>query len=248
MYEATTERTRLQKALLLLLAAMAALFAVLTAVFHSQPLARWSDSLLRPSREGDTVLYTGSVRGEDTIIRVSPDGADTVVEFTVGSRLHQTGRITWPEGSIPTLTSGSVPRIEVYLDDQLLFSGGYNAAAGILYREDGSWESSVSASYSAGYSARRDSLILSAHDVVNFAMGPDTVHRGSWGIYACGLFLSGITAVDVAFPRALFYLQHFLSVQDPEPTDLYLAMQKVGWVVLAAAALGIYAWGLTIVS
>ena len=248
MYEETTGRTLLQKILLILLLAMAILFTVLTAVFRSQPRVQWADGLLRPSREGETSLYTGSVHGEDALVRVSPDGGDTVVEFLIGSRLRQIGRVTWPEGAIPREYGGSVPRIQVLLDDVPIFSGGYDAASGTLYREDGSWESGLSVSADTGYGSYWDSFALNVFDVLRFALGPDTVRRGSWGIYVCGLFLSGITAVDVAFPRALFYLQHVLSVQDPEPTDLYLAMQKVSWVALTAAALGVYIWGLTMVS
>ena len=30
---------------------------------------------------------------------------------------------------------------------------------------------------------------------------------------------------------AFFYLEHFLSVQDPEPSDLYLALMPISWVL-----------------
>ena len=33
------------------------------------------------------------------------------------------------------------------------------------------------------------------------------------------------------FPMAFFYLEHFLSVQDPEPSDLYLALMPISWVL-----------------
>ena len=204
MYEDSTGRTRLQKVLLILLAAMAVLFAILTAVFRSRPRVEWRDSLLRPAQEGNAVVYSGSVHGEDTAIRVYSDGADTVVEFTVGSRLHQTGRLTWPEGTIPREYGGDVPRIEVFLDDELLFSGGCDPASGYLYREDGTWEPGLSVLVGTSYASYWDSSALDAHDIIYFALGPDTVHQGNWTIYALAVFLSAITAVNVAFPGLSF--------------------------------------------
>ena len=92
MYEETTGRTLLQKILLILLAAMAVLFAVLTVVFRSQPRVEWADSLLRPAQTGNTAVYTGASHGQDVSVRVYPDEADTVVDFAIGSlRRHTAG-------------------------------------------------------------------------------------------------------------------------------------------------------------
>ena len=251
MYEEATERTRLQNILLILLAAMAIIFGILTLIFHFMPRVEWCDSLLRISREGNATLYTGSAYGKDVSIRVYPDGADTLAEFTIAGRQPQVGRITWPEGMISTTFSGSVPRFEVYLNDRLLFSGGYNKNDGFFpefFREDGSVDTALSQGLDGYHSPDVEYFSPLASDIAAFSLGPDTVYQSSWGVYALALLLSGIAALDIAFPKALFYLRHFLSVQDPEPTDFYLAMQKVSWVILTAVALGMYIWGLTIVS
>lgn len=248
MYEEPAGRTILQKVLLILLAAMAVLFAVLTALVHGQPLVRWADGLLRPSQEDSAAVYTGTIHGESAVIQVYPDGEDTVVAFTIGSRLHQTGRVVWPDGTIPREYGGSVPRIQIFLDDQLLFSGGCDKASGILYREDGSWEPEISVLIGTSYSGYWDSFELNAYDVILFALGPETTHQGSWAFYGLAVFLSLIAAVDIAFPRALFNLRYSFAVNNPEPTDLFLAMQKVGWVILVIAALILYIWGLMLVS
>ena len=184
------KRTLLQKILLGLLAAMTVLFAVLTGVNRSQPLVQWGGSLLRPAEEGNAAVYTSAVYGEDIAIRVWPDGADTVVEFTVGSRLRQTGRVTWPEGTISREHGGDVPRIEVFLDGASIFSGGCDRDSGALYLEDGSREIGPLVHYFTSYSSSWDNFALEASDVVRFALGPDTVCRGSWTAYALGVFFS----------------------------------------------------------
>ena len=48
MYEESTDRTLLQKILLILLLALAIIFTILMAVVKSQPQVKWADGLLRP--------------------------------------------------------------------------------------------------------------------------------------------------------------------------------------------------------
>lgn len=248
MYEESTGRTLLQKILLISLLAMAVLFAVLTAVFRGQPLVRWADGLLRPGAEGAARVYAGALHGQEVTVRAWSDGDDTVVDFTIGSLRRHTGRVSWPEGTIPREYGGAVPRIRIFLDDQVIFSGGCDKDSGTLYREDGSREPGLSIWATTSYSSYWSSYQVDAFDVLYFAMEPATVHRGNWAIWGVTLFISLLTAVDIAFPLAFFYLRYSFSVNNPEPSDLYLAMQKAGWVLMTAVALGMYIWGLTILS
>ena len=243
MYEETTDRTLLQKTLLILLLALAIIFTILMAVVKSQPQVKWADGLLRPSAEGTANLYTGSIHGSDVAVRVYPDGADTVVDFTIGSLRHHTGRVTWPDGMISREYGGAVPRVDIFLDDLLIFSGGCDKESGSLYRKDGSRESGLSVIFNT--SSYWSSYQVASFDVIFFAMGPATVHRGNWAIWGVTLFISLLTAVDIAFPLAFFYFRYSFSVNNPEPSDFYLSMQKVGWVVGIAVILGLYIWGVT---
>lgn len=43
-------------------------------------------------------------------------------------------------------------------------------------------------------------------------------------------------AIDICYPRALFWFQHFLSVENPEPSDFYLTTQRISWVVIPILA------------
>mgnify|MGYP006865995994 FL=1 len=100
------------------------------------------------------------------------------------------------------------------------------------YSSDGTWDADMIISFSTG--ADEDDgppERLSQDSVWYFAQGPDTSARGSVGIYLLMLFSSALVALDAAFPRALFYIQHCCDVRDPEPSDFYLAMQRLGWVV-----------------
>ena len=67
--------------------------------------------------------------------------------------------------------------------------------------------------------------------VMRFALEPELVCRGSFGIYMLLVLWTLLLLLDVNRPMALFRLQHCCDVRDPEPTDFYLAVQKVGWVL-----------------
>ena len=64
---------------------------------------------------------------------------------------------------------------------------------------------------------------------------------------SCMLVCTLFVALDVAFPMSVFYLQHCCDVWDPEPTDFYLACQRVGWVILPLLLLGGYCYALRVI-
>jgi hypothetical protein len=43
------------------------------------------------------------------------------------------------------------------------------------------------------------------------------------------IFLIIFTVIDRMFPLFFFKLRHFLDVKDPEPSDLYIAVQRLSW-------------------
>lgn len=46
--------------------------------------------------------------------------------------------------------------------------------------------------------------------------------------------------LTAALPNTLFYLNHRLSVKNPEPTEFYYSMQRLSSVVLTGIALILY--------
>ena len=79
-----------------------------------------------------------------------------------------------------------------------------------------------------------------------FLEGPEVVHRGSIGLYVLMVAMTLLLMLDVAHPLVLFKLQHMLDVRDPEPTEFYLGMQRVGWVIYPVLLLAGYIFTLTL--
>ena len=82
--------------------------------------------------------------------------------------------------------------------------------------------------------------------LAQLAAGDNLHYRGSWQWFFFISVLAGLLSLTVAFPMAWFKLNHFLSVRDPEPSDFYLAMVKVEWVLVPVLLLIGYLWGLTL--
>ena len=79
---------------------------------------------------------------------------------------------------------------------------------------------------------------------MTFANGPELTARGSWMLYFVMVFASILVALDAAFPLTMFRLNHMCDVRDPEPSDFYLAMQRIGWVLWPILILIGYIWAL----
>ena len=238
------DRSRLQKVILLLLLVMAVVFGVLTGYFQSKPGAPYERTLLYPSQEGDTTTYTGKLHGQTVSVARRPDGTSVDVDLTVDGELVHACRVEYPEGTVTDGDGDAFPRVEILRDGEALFRGGYNPNSHSLFEEDGSWHSGV-VIYAGTELPEPD---FDEFDILRFARGPARSRRGSWAAWAmAALLLSGITALGVAFPMTMFRLNHFLSVKDPEPTEFYLSMQRLSWVVLTAFIFGFYLWSLTII-
>lgn len=54
--------------------------------------------------------------------------------------------------------------------------------------------------------------------------------RGNAAAMGFAVILLILWAIDICFPRALFLLSHFISVENPQPSQLYLSAQRIGWV------------------
>ena len=81
--------------------------------------------------------------------------------------------------------------------------------------------------------------VISLKNVLDFAYFTKDKTRGRLEYLFLAMFLIIITAIDIRFPMLFFHLRHSLDVVDPEPSDLYLFMQKIGRVMNTMFTIGI---------
>lgn len=74
--------------------------------------------------------------------------------------------------------------------------------------------------------------------ITKFAYADNDTIRGNPQYLVIAIILSIVTTIDIKYPLFFFRLKHFLSVQDPEPTELYILIQRIEWVVCPLIIIG----------
>jgi len=73
--------------------------------------------------------------------------------------------------------------------------------------------------------------------IVSISLNEDETIRGNMHFMFLALFLIIITVIDIKYPLFFFELRHSFEVDNPQPSDIYLTMQKIEWVVFPVIAL-----------
>lgn len=241
-----TERDLYQKIILGIHLAMAVIFAICIAVSRMNDGVLFRDALLEISQQGSTTVYSGTVYGTPVTITSREENGTKYVNISADGEYYANCRIEFPEGTIYTQFETEVGRIQIIRNEQVIFSGGYsiendNFAEITFFNENGSWESHPGYDiYAYSGSNPWANFEFSVSNIIRFAGTPETTGYGSWGWYFMALFLAVIGALLTAYPNTVFFFEHFLSVQDPEPTDFYYFCHKVGSVLYVGITFFMY--------
>lgn len=77
--------------------------------------------------------------------------------------------------------------------------------------------------------------------VVRVAFGDADTIRGNVGYFMFALLFLTMTFIDFRWPLFFFTLDHFLFVRDPEPSELYLTIQKGRWIIAPIISIFLFA-------
>ena len=239
-------RAPYQKIILIILAAMTVIFTVWTGINSANEGVLFRETLLEISTQGDTTVYSGRVYGTGVTITCREENGTKYVNFSADGEYYASCRVEYPGGTIQTEYGEEVDRIKIIRDDEVLFSGGYDPTPTInnwahYYNEDGTWNMDATVSIHAFSGSNPwHNYEFDLTDIMRFAHSPARSAYGSWGFWFLALIATAISAFAIAFPETLFYLQHFLSVRDPEPTDFFYFCHKLGSFLAVGASLVMY--------
>lgn len=232
-----------QRCILLALMAMVVLFGAMHLVFQCNKGVVYNEALLKKAVSGDCTTYTG----KDLTITVRKEGDVTILEHASGGKTD-TYTVEYPLSPIRTENGRSVDGIRILKNGSLFFEGGYDAGQELLpwYNADGSRDISITVIASTSTGEILGDAGFTKSNIMYFVNGPELTARGSLGLYLLCTLLALFVAVNTVKPELRFYLNHALSVRDPEPTEFYLTGQRIGDVLWTMMLWGFNLYAVTI--
>lgn len=245
---------RYQKGILIVMIAMALVFAVIYPMTISRVGFEFKDTILVPKQENGSTVYTGKLMGEQANFTVS---ADKTVVFQHGDKTY--GPYTAKEDSTAIPKDREMAEymtgVELRQGDEILFRGGVMESGDSwwLHNEDGTL-------YSFGFTYVTDDGIErdqngnvidpvepSAATILELMKGPELTHKGEGLVWFGAVFICILNALSIFFADELFRWNlafQIRNVDHAEPSDGEITGRYIGWTVMAIMALVIFIMGL----
>lgn len=245
---------RYQQCILIIMIAMALIFAVMYTVTTRRIGFEYKNAILVPSQENGSTVYSGKIQGQQARFTVSEDG--TVV-FQYGNTTY--GPYTAKEDStaIPEdeELTGYMTGVELRRGETILFRGGVLDAGDsfLLYNEDGT-SGSFRISYVTGDGVERDEngneidpMEPSASTILKLMNNPELTHKGEGFAWFGAVLICVLNAISILFADELFRWNLSFQIRNAdgaEPSDFEIAGRYIGWTAMTIAALAIFVIGL----
>ncbi len=243
-----------QKSILILMTAMALIFAVIYPKTISRVGYRYNDAILIPTQENGSTLYSGKIKGQQACFIVS----DNTVVFQYGDKTYGTYTIKEDPTAIPNDNDmkDSMDGIEVLEGNEILFRGGVIDLGDFywFHSEDGTSDSMIHFSYMTSDGIERDEngnpidrmkpTVSTIYELMN---NPELTHKGDGRAWFGAVFICIINALSILFADELFRWNlafQIRNVEKAEPSDWEIAGRYIGWTVIAIMALMVFILGL----
>jgi hypothetical protein len=121
--------------------------------------------------------------------------------------------------------------LEIYEESRRVYKGSYIKNMPFLINEDNgplvnySIDTSNTSTFNQDYE-------VSMTNVATFAIRSEERIRGEFRILVIAFIIFILTFIDYKFPLLGFNLKYMFSVNDPEPSDFYISMQRLSWYVM----------------
>jgi len=243
-----------QKAVLVFMIIISLVFSVVYSRTISKVGFEYKDTILVPSQDNGSIVYSGKIQGQQAHFIMSED--KTVV-FHYGDKTYGPYTVKEDPTAIPKDEEfrEEMTGVELYNGEELLFRGGILKFGDntMLYNEDGTVES-FGFSYVTSYGVELDEngneidpIEPSASDILELMNDPELTHKGEWLTWFEGVFICVLTALSILFADELFRWNLAFQIRDvekAEPSDWEIAGRYIGWTVLPIMALVLFIVGL----
>ncbi len=246
---------RYQKVVLLLMAVMVIAFWAVYFMTLSRVGFAYKDTILVPSRENGSTVYSGKLDGQPARFTVS---ADKSVVFQHGDKTYGPYTAKEDPTAIPKIEemAGAMTGVELLEGDRVLFRGGVLNLSNEywLYNEDGTPNN-----FEVGHVTVTNGIELdesgneidpaepSASTILRLMGDPELTHKGEWIAWFGAMFICVLNAILILFADEVFRWDLMFRIRDvehAEPSDLEIAGRYFSWTVLTILALILFILGL----
>lgn len=243
-----------QKGVLLLMVAMALVFAVIYPMIISKVGFEYKDTILVPSEESGSILYSGILMGEQSSFTVSED---KTVLFRHGDKTYGPYTAKEDPTAIPEEDNMAdlMTGIELRKGGEICFRGGVleHGDSWLLYNEDGTLDN-FGFSYVTSDGIERDEngniidpVEPSVITILELMNGPELTHKGEGLAWFGAVFICIINALTIIFADELFRWNLAFQIRNAdcaEPSEWEIAGRYVGWTAMTIMALVVFIMGL----
>lgn len=243
-----------QKGLLLLMLAMALVFAVVYHMTIARVGVLYQNAIFVPAEENGVTVYSGKLRGKQAEFTVS---ADKTVSFRCDGQTYGPYTVKEDPTARPEDEFGRevMTGVEIRDGEELLFRGGFWQSDGSFWlrNADGSMDLGMQ-TYVVENGVKKDSdgniidpAKPSASDILRLVFDPELTHKGTWLAWLGAVFLSILNAVSILYADELFHWNLSFQIRNAEaaePSEWEMMKRYISWTVFVIAALIVYFLGL----
>ena len=245
-----------RRILLVIMAAEIAAFLAAVILSAGRTGLEYGGTLLYPRTEGETRIYEGKLDWKPVRFTVSPEGEVIYQreDLSYGPYQVTVDPAAFPE-TLGEHDGTSNLGLEIRQGDEVVFRGGYCPERALsLWDGDGEpvWDMSFSVESSGGEATlyvdgrevtREEQYAPALSVLAAVALGPELTHRGSVGLYLAVTLLALVNILQICFPGFFFRLSlwgHVRNVDDAEPSDWYILLERIEWLILTLTCLVLY--------
>ncbi len=225
-----------EKQLKIILPIIVALLAIIYFFFFFQKGIIFYDNFLKRSVNGNQILYNANISyGNIDIIVISDIENDFQITYNLPENEIKSYNLQFSnqEKNLSNLLITSA-------SGETLFKGKYDSYDNNFLHDENNEVVYCQDNFINIIMNNENSFEDYEPDYRNMAsivQGEDIKIKGNFALMLFGLALLALTAFDMKFPLALFYLEHFMSVNNPEPSDYHIAVQRFMWGVYPIIAI-----------
>ncbi|ABX40895.1 hypothetical protein [Lachnoclostridium phytofermentans] len=222
-------QNRIGKIILLVLSSIVlVMFLIWYITLFNQKVIYFNGERLIQTKLTNSTQYKGNYLSEPILITVqNQNTGEIIVEYNLPNKLYFSYLVYFENGN------NYGKKIRILEDNNELFNGIYNNNSPFnLLTNDLEPYFDNDLRVVSNNNFYPGDFKPSLNTTAEFATGNGVENRGK--IYPLIMFFVVLIIyfIDIKFPLFFFTLHNFLSVKDPEPTEFYLYMQKLGWYVI----------------